>query len=539
MRTLLSAMLLVVAGCAAAACAAEPTVAELMTALQAKDEAARVVAIDYLGMKGAKAAEAVPALAALLKDPSATVRAHAADALGKIGPAARGAAPALVVRVADEDPLVRRKAVMALRDIRPGPKVTVPLLTKLLEDGDPAVRHRALTALAEGGAEAVPRLVDALQFEKARYWICLVLREIGPGAKSAVGPLTDLLQDKQPEVRREAILALAEIGDAAAAPAIAKLLDDEHAKTAATFALGRLGKVTPEAEAKIRANAKSDDKMLVATSMWTLAKAHPQDKELLREAVGAMVEGLKSPEPRVRLASARGLAALEAGPDIVMPILEQHLEGADETVVMHALGALAKLGPVAVPRLLNALKHEKARPGVVYVLGEIGPDAKPAVAALVKLLDDPSEEVRHEVLIALGKIGAGAKEAVPALIKVLQGSEGPACYGAAYALGRIGPDAEAAKPALLKTLECKDESAVLLAAWAIALQCDDCAAKVVPILIQALSDPAPKYRAEAAAALKAFGSRAKAALPALKKATEDEDPQVRKSAAAAIVAIGS
>jgi HEAT repeat protein len=124
----------------------------------------------------------------------------------------------------------------------------------------------------------------------------------------------------------------------------------------------------------------------------------------------------------------------------------------------------------------------------------------------------------------------------------LQGSEGPACYGAAYALGRIGPDAEAAKPALLKTLECKDESAVLLAAWAIALvhpQCDDCAAKVVPILIQALSDPAPKYRAEAAAALMAFGSRAKAALPALKKATEDEDPQVRKSAAAAIVAIGS
>ena len=164
----------------------------------------------------------------------------------------------------DSDETVRRQAVHAIMRIHPGPKVTVPLAIKLLEDSDPGVRLRVLNAISEVGAKAVPGLIEALKHEKATYWACLVLRDIGPAAKDAVPALTETLQDPRPGIRREAILTLAVMGDAAA-PAveqIGKALDDEHTRLAATYALARIGKIPADAEAKIHANAKSDDAML-------------------------------------------------------------------------------------------------------------------------------------------------------------------------------------------------------------------------------------------------------------------------------------
>ena len=75
--------------------------------------------------------------------------------------------------------------------IHPGPKVTVPLCVKLLEDSDPGVRMRVLNAIADAGPKAVPGLIYALNNEKAAYWACLVLREIGPAAKDAVPALVE------------------------------------------------------------------------------------------------------------------------------------------------------------------------------------------------------------------------------------------------------------------------------------------------------------------------------------------------------------
>jgi len=529
---------------AAAARAAEPTVADLIAALTSGQEAARVKAIDQLGHQGAKAAEAVPALTKLLKDKSALVRAHAADALGKIGPAAKPAAPALAAAVADPDPGVRRQALEALAQIRPGPKIGFPLFIKVMEDADDTVRNRALHALADAGKEAVPFLREALKNEKTAYWACLVVNQIGPEAKDAVPEVTQVLADKRPEVRREAILALAEIGEAAApaVPQIVKTLDDEFDRLPATFALGRIGKANADAEATIRKNVESTDPMLSTVSIWALARLHPEDKKLVREATERLCEGLKSKEERVRAACARGLADLKPGPDIMLPLMEKALEGADENVVREALGALAGFAsPAVVPKLIDALKYEGTRPYVIYILGEQGAAAKPAVEALIKLLDDKNPAVQHEVPMALGKIGPDAKAAVPALAKALQEREGTVCYGIVFALGRIGRDAKEAAPALMKTLESKDESLSMLSAWALAQMHplnDKLAAKVVAVLVRALAEPSPKFRHGAAEALKQLGPQAKAAIPALKKALKDEDLSVREMSAQALKAIG-
>ena len=77
------------------------------------------------------------------------------------------------------------------------------------------------------------------------------------------------------------------------------------------------------------------------------------------------------------------------------------------------------LGPAAVPRLVDALKFEKLRGQVAYILGQMGPAAAPAAPALAKLIADKDERVALEVAVALANIGPGAKGTVPALIEAL------------------------------------------------------------------------------------------------------------------------
>jgi HEAT repeat protein len=524
--------------------AAEPPLPELIAASKSLDLSVRLKAIDQIGERGDKAAEAVGPLVELLKDTSAQVRAHVAWSLGRIGRPAAAAVPALVALVKDPDEAVRRQAVGAVVAIRPGPKVTLPLAVNLLEQSDPAVRIRALNAIADTGADAVPGLIEALKNEKAVYWACLVLREIGPAAKDAVPALVATLHHPRAEVRREAILALAAMDEAAASavPSIAGALGDPHTRVAATYALGRIGQVPAETEKTLRTNAQGGDKLLATSSLWALARIHPQDKELLRAAVERLVTGLKDPSPFVRNASAHGLASLPPAPEIAVPIFEKALADADEATVRQALGAVARLGAPVVPRLIGALKHPKARAGVAYALGEIGPAAAPATDALASLLGDSREEVVHEALIALAKIGPGAKGAVAALEKVLMQPDDANRPAAAYALGKIGPAAAAAEPALSGLLAGSDHELALVSAWALVHihpGSAEVAQKCVPVLVAGLSAGLPHSRETAAKALGHLGPLAKDARPALETAAQDAEPGVRAAAGQALAAIGS
>jgi HEAT repeat protein len=351
------------------------------------------------------------------------------------------------------------------------------------------------------------------------------------------------LDDPRPEIRREAILALGQIGETPAglAPRLVKALDDEATCAAATYALGCLGNLPPEAEAKIRQNMQSPKKVLAATSVWAMAKTHLDDQALLREAVQSLVEGLKSPDPQERIAAAQALGSLKPSPEISRPILDKALQGADEATVTAALGALASLGAPMVPRLVDALQYEKLRPRVAYMLGQIGPAAKDAVPALVGLLHSSHRRTREEALMALAKIGPGAKAAVPDLAKLVTATGGPDAHGATFALGAIGRGAIDAEPPLLAALDSRDESLPLIAAWALVQIHPDspqCTARVLPVLTAGLADPSPKFRREAARALAALGPQAKPAAAQLKKALQDADPDVRDSVAEALEAIG-
>jgi HEAT repeat protein len=495
--------------------------------------------------QGPKAADKVKDIEAMLKDKSPNVRAHAVLALGAIGPAAKDAAPALAEAFKDPDVSVRRSVIHALHSIRPGPKVMVPLCTTMLENADPTMRARILSAIADGGADSVPSLIAALKSEKACFWALIILRDIGPAAKDAVPAIVDALKDKRPQIRREAVLTLGAMGDAAkpAVPELAKLLNDQDARIAATFVLGQLGEIPKDAEATVRANVKSDDKMLSSTSLWALARVHPDDKELRRETTETLVQRLKDKDAFVRAAAAQALVALPPAPEITGPIFEKALEGADEMTMHNAMGAIAALGERAVPRLIAGLKkNEKFRPEILYTLGRIGPAAASATDEIAKLVDDKNSRVAHEAIIALGNIGPGAKAAVPALVNLLAKTRDTDMNYVAieYALGKIGANAAAAEQPLEGELTSKDDNARLMAAWALA-QIDgasrDVAAKDVPVLIAGLSLEDTEDKLLAAEALGTFGPLAKDAAEALQKASHDSDKNVAEAAAASLSSV--
>jgi HEAT repeat protein len=519
----------------------ERSTAELIGALKSAEEAARLEAIDQLGVQGGEAAAAP--LTDLLKDPSAQVRAHAAAALGAIGNPAKSAVPALVELLKDDDPVVRRQAVQAIAAIRPGPQVTVPLCIKLLEDADPGVRLRILSAISEAGPAAVPGLIEALSNDKAVYWACLVLRDLGPAAKDAVPALTARLDDPRPEVRREAVLTLAAMDSAAepAAERIGTLLKDEQVAAAATYALARIGKVPPAAETMMRANIASKDALLSTTSLWALAKVHPEDAALRRDAMRRLIARLKDQDPFARVQAARALTALPPAPEITGPIWEEAMQNADEATIRLALDAFARLGAPAVPRLITTLENEKLRLEAIYVLTEIGPAAAPATPALAKLIADPNEQVAHEAALALAAIGPAAKAAVPALLARLQQSEDANTAAVVYALGKIDAGAAAVQPALARALKSDDPHVSLAAAWAMAQvdpPSEKVAAQTVPVLVNGLKSSTPIVRQGAAEALQRLGPLAKAAAPALEAALKDEEPAVREAAEQALAAIG-
>jgi HEAT repeat protein len=527
----------------------ERSPAELLEAAASGEVEARCDAIAALGdllKQGVEIPGAKAALAGLLKDPSAEVRAQAAVALGRMGAEAKDAVAALAELVADDDPTVRRAALAAWGQIRPGPEVSIPLFVRMMEDAEASVRLRAIHALAEFGPEAVPALVEALKNKEAAYWAALALAEIGPDAADAVEPLVELARsDDRSEVKAEAFLALGAVG-AAAAPAVPELLkaiDDEDTTVhlAATYALGLIGPEARQAGFPLRAKLDTVTGMEKLVTAWALAKIYPQSEKWQLYTTVTLARALASPVEGERVAAARGLADLRPGPDLAIPAIQAALRDAPAEVVDGALDAMADLGDAAVPPLIEALRHEEVRAKAAAILARIGPPAKAAVPALAALLKDEQAETRREALFALGEIGPDSKPALPAIAAALDDADEKVAYAACYALGKIGPDAMDAKPALQKMLDAEDEFLRVAAAWALARvhpECPETPLKSVPLLIEALDEPAPMIRLEAIESLRCLGPRAKDAVPALEKAAEDENETIRQAAAEALKAIG-
>src|SRR5262245_26201766 len=152
----------------------------------------------------------------------------------------------------------------------------------------------------------------------------------------------------------------------------------------------------------------------------------------------------------------------------LVPILISLLKDPDRDVrlrVVTALGHLAGQVRQFLPALHAALKDaalhdgdESVRTQAVHAVLEGGPQPASEVAALVDALRDELDVVRFHAVMVLGNVGPEARPAVPALIHAALRDGDPAVrVGAAMALWKIEGKEPLVVPALVKALEDANE----------------------------------------------------------------------------------
>lgn len=249
---------------------AETPLAPLVERLSAADASARAEAACELGRRGAAAAPAVGALAALLPDalPVGPVECgmspwlrrtlearpeqwrrfetspgrEAARALARIG---RPALEPLLAALRAPSPQARGHAAFGIGELAPreGRAEALGRLSLAVKDEDAFVREASIRALGKlDDKQAVPVLLATLRdkatpVRAAAAWALGELED-----PRATEPLMRTLWDAEAEVRAQAAWALGEIGDASAAGPLAMALKDASptVRKQAAWALGEM-----------------------------------------------------------------------------------------------------------------------------------------------------------------------------------------------------------------------------------------------------------------------------------------------------------
>lgn len=199
---------------------------------------------------------------------------------------------------------------------------------------------------------------------------------------------------------------------------------------------------------------------------------------------------------------------------------------------------------------LNSRSHQGQIDAAVE-LGDIGPNAHPAIPYLVGKLRNRNVDLTLTAMGALGKIGPASRVAIPILMEYLYSENHLHYLGAAAALGEIGPEAYAAVPKLAEMLECERVDMHWGSELARALgNMGPRAAGAVPAMIRAfkikpdessgeLNIQYDEVSLEIALALGRIGPPAKSAIPVLVEALQStHPPRMSQAAAAGLAGIG-
>ncbi|MBI5498855.1 MAG: HEAT repeat domain-containing protein [Deltaproteobacteria bacterium] len=317
-----------------------------------------------------------------------------AVALGRLGD--RSAAPRL------------RQIVREGREL--GPAAAVPLgrlgdrgadeaLRGMLAATDERVRCAAAEALAGArDAASVEALMPLLSGEQPSQVVRAAEAALVAAGEPAIGPLGAALDAADPSIAWGAAEVLGAIGsEKAVPPLVAKLAGlDAVLRDYIVGALGAIGDVRalPELIAAFGGNPAYRNEQPILRAILLFG----------RRAIGALVEGLDSPDAAVRAGALEALVRLEDTEHVaaVLPLLED----ADGLVRARAAA------------YFTAARDERA------------------VEALSALLEGTDAEAAGEAAGALGAIGGS--EARATLERALGAADGSIAAAAAQALARIG-----------------------------------------------------------------------------------------------------
>jgi HEAT repeat protein len=392
---------------------AEAAVPALLEVLRDDDTAVRTGALEALGRIGPRAKAAVPALLQALKDKDAGFRTVAIDSLGRIGPEDKDVVSALVkVLLEDDVGTASYSAELALRQMGPKAAPGLPALKEAALHAKEA-RHRQAVVRVLGtiGPEAAPALAGAVTDTEAtvREEVFRAFQTIGPKAGAAVPTLKEALANKDAGIRLMAVRVLGLVGPEAVPALTQALKDDEDDRIRLNAALS-LEAYGPKANAAVPVLVASLKNRTVGPGASRALAAIGSD------GVAALLEARTDKDPMTRNLVWQALAQIGPQAKAAVPDLILDTKDGDEGTRNVAMRVLRAIGPDAIPALLEAVK-DRDNDYAFLALGSMGPEAKSAVPELVKLLSDPSSQVRQRSARVLGMIGRPAKEAAPALRK--------------------------------------------------------------------------------------------------------------------------
>ena len=231
----------------------------------------------------------------------------------------------------------------------------------------------------------------------------------------------------------------------------------------------------------------------------------PAESSLARNPalVREWAERLGADDAKVRASTE---AALVQGAQRSFPLLRRLFDDEHEGLHAEGFSIIQRIGPPAIPLLVDLLRHEReaVRRGAVDELIDLPPHTASIQPALRRALGDEDAVVAGDAARALGALGKRAAPSVSALVTTLSHQDPYVRIYAAEALASIGPGA----------------------------------AQATAALAAALTDPLPGVRWAACEALGAIGPPAASAVPQLTDALKDEFLYVRIFAAGALGSIG-
>ena len=231
-------------------------------------------------------------------------------------------------------------------------------------------------------------------------------------------------------------------------------------------------------------------------------------------------------DPKVRATAEAALVQAGRGS---FPLLRRFLGGEHEDLHVVAFQIIQRIGPPAIPLLVDLLRHEwvPIRRGAISELIDLVPHTETIQPALRRALRDEDTVVAGDAVRALGALGKRASPSVGALVTTLSHQDPYVRVYAAEALASIGPSAASATNVLAGALGDPIPGVRWAACEALA-SIGPAAQSAVPQLIEALEDEFLYVRIFAAGALGSIGPRAQSARDALRAAADD--PALRDEA---------
>jgi HEAT repeat protein len=391
----------------------------------------------------------------------------------------------------------RLALIELLRDIGPAAEQAVPRLVEILNDPEEpfeTVKTQAATALTLIGTEDAKSAVEAYYAglnaafaetassdEAARtvtqsaYLIRQELRSREP-SDEVIGASVDLIQSLGPKASSAQPTLLRAYGD----PRLSSALRDKIAASLRATGVPDVEAAAqaaaqtqpPDILAEVIAETRSEDALVSSLAMGELGRLGPSEP-----AIDALIAALR--EDRNPGDAARILGNFGDRAERALPELVRYFD--DERAGANAIQAAGKIG-VAEPDTIAALRRLLATPGhrhrgmaasalgalhateavpelqqalgdggkydrilAANALGELGPDAAPAVEALAAGVADPDLDLRRAAVEALGRIGPPAASASTLIAEQLDSGDARLEAAARDALAAIGGgEAEAA-----------------------------------------------------------------------------------------------